>query len=105
MFVILWEFEVKPGRENRFESAYGAKGAWVALFAQDPAYHGTQFFREVERPRLYLTRDTWLSRAAYEEFRLKHRAEYAKLDAECAALKQAERRVGFFETEEGAADP
>jgi hypothetical protein len=37
MFVILWEFEVKPGCEQCFESAYGPEGAWSQLFRQVPA--------------------------------------------------------------------
>ncbi len=36
MFVILWEFEVKPGGEQSFESAYGPGGAWIQLFRRDP---------------------------------------------------------------------
>ena len=30
MFVILWEFEVKPGCEQSFESAYGPGGPWIS---------------------------------------------------------------------------
>jgi len=29
MFVILWEFEVKPGSEAGFEKVYGPTGEWV----------------------------------------------------------------------------
>ena len=35
MFVVLWEFEVKPGREERFERVYGADGEWAQLFRGD----------------------------------------------------------------------
>ncbi len=28
MFVALWEYEVKPGCEERFENAYGPGGEW-----------------------------------------------------------------------------
>ena len=100
MFVILWEFKVKEGSRKRFESVYGPGGAWAKLFARDAAYQGTHLFRDTKRALVYLTSDTWASRAAYEEFRLKHRAEYAALDAECAALTSSERRLGFFETDD-----
>jgi hypothetical protein len=36
MFVALWEYEVKPGEEERFEKAYGPDGDWVRLFRSDP---------------------------------------------------------------------
>jgi hypothetical protein len=38
MFLILWEFEVKPGYEQSFEFAYGPEGAWTQLFRRDPGY-------------------------------------------------------------------
>ncbi len=31
MFLILWEFEVKPGEETAFEKVYGPEGQWVEL--------------------------------------------------------------------------
>ena len=33
MFLVLWEFEVKPGREKRFERVYGPDGDWASCFA------------------------------------------------------------------------
>jgi hypothetical protein len=50
MFVILWEFEVKPGSEERFEKAYGPNGQWVRLFQGDPHFRGTQLRRDPTRP-------------------------------------------------------
>ena len=41
MFVILWEFEVKPGYEKSFQTVYGPEGAWVQLFRRDSHYHMT----------------------------------------------------------------
>ena len=35
MFVALWEFEVKPGCEDRFETVYGPDGDWASLFRRD----------------------------------------------------------------------
>ena len=35
MFLVLWEFEVKPGREQRFELVYGPGGDWNFLFSND----------------------------------------------------------------------
>jgi hypothetical protein len=32
MFVVLWEFEVKPGCEERFETVYGPGGDWLPFF-------------------------------------------------------------------------
>jgi hypothetical protein len=35
MFLVLWEYEVKPGSEKRFEKAYGPAGDWAQLFRTD----------------------------------------------------------------------
>jgi len=38
MFLALWEYEVKSGCEERFESAYGPGGDWARLFGSDSNY-------------------------------------------------------------------
>src|SRR3979411_2418981 len=65
MFVALWEYEVKPGGEERFENAYGPAGDWVRLFRRDSHYHETRLVRDSFRPSVYLTMDFWESRPAY----------------------------------------
>ena len=97
MFVILWEFEVKPGCESVFESVYGPRGAWARLFERDPAYLGTHLFRDTNRYLTYLTLDRWSSRKAFEGFRRTHTVEYSSLDAEGEALTLEERHIGSFE--------
>jgi heme-degrading monooxygenase HmoA len=101
MFVALWEFEVKPGSEERFEKAYGPDGDWVRLFRSDTHYHETRLVRDSFRPGVYLTMDFWESRAAYEEFMAGHRTEYEAIDAIAEQITAKERRIGWFELIEG----
>ncbi|HYT19874.1 MAG TPA: antibiotic biosynthesis monooxygenase [Candidatus Polarisedimenticolia bacterium] len=100
MFVALWEFEVKPGCEKRFENAYGPGGDWVRLFRSDSNYRETRLLRDPFRPSMYLTLDSWNSREAYEKFMATRREEYKALDAAGEELTSNERRVGWFETAE-----
>ena len=53
MFLALWEYEVKPGSEERFEKVYGPEGDWARLFQKDSHYHQTRLVRDVpwRRPR------------------------------------------------------
>jgi hypothetical protein len=97
MFVALWEFEVKPGCEERFEKAYGPDGDWVRLFRSDTHYYETRLVRDSFRRGVYLTMDFWESREAYEEFMAGHTTEYEAMDEAGAALTISERRVGWFE--------
>jgi hypothetical protein len=41
MFVTLWEFEVKPGCEKRFQKVYSPQRDWVKLFRNDTTYQQT----------------------------------------------------------------
>jgi heme-degrading monooxygenase HmoA len=102
MFVALWEYEVKPGDEERFENAYGPDGDWVRLFRNDSHYYETRLMRDTFRRGVYLTMDFWASREAYEEFVAGHREEYAAIDASGGELTVKERRIGWFEMVEGS---
>lgn len=97
MFLALWEFDVKPGCEARFESVYGRKGDWAKLFGRDPHYRQTILLRDPTRPRTYLTLDFWANQKAYESFETKHLREYVTLDRKCEALTARERQVGSYE--------
>lgn len=99
MFLVLWEFEVKPGYESRFESVYGPGGGWARLFAQSPAYRETCLLRDIHRPGFHLTQDRWDSREAYDAFRRTHAAAYAALDAEGEMLTVQERHLASSSAE------
>ena len=96
MFVALWEFEVKPRCEEKFEKVYGADGAWAKLFAQDAAYRGTRLVKDVERERVYLTLDFWETRDAYERFKKENATEYERIDRECEGMRVRENRLGEY---------
>ncbi len=97
MFLVLWEFEVKPGSEERFERVYGPFGNWASLFQHDPNHVKTELLRDISRKNSYCTADYWNTRTAYEQFLLTRSAEYKALDAECQDLTLAERHIGSYE--------
>ena len=96
MYVLVWEFRVRPGAEAAFEQLYGPAGGWVALFATAPGYRGTELLRAEGAPRRYLTIDRWESRHAYEAFRRDAPARYQELDAVGEGLTEAEALLGEF---------
>jgi heme-degrading monooxygenase HmoA len=96
MFVALWEFEVKPGCEERFEKAYGPRGDWAALFRRHPGYRGTTLCRDTNRPYTYLTMDTWTSQQDYELFLKSNVAAYHQLDAAFELMTSRERHIGSY---------
>lgn len=94
MYCIVWEFRAAPGRERAFEAAYGPDGDWARLFRSDSRYRGTGLFRDTADPTRFVTIDQWDSRESFEEFRQRHKADYAALDDRLAPLCAMERYWG-----------
>jgi heme-degrading monooxygenase HmoA len=93
MFVVIWEYEVRPGSEASFEKLYGAEGEWVALFRKHAGFVGTELLRG-DRPDTYLSIDRWESEAQYDDFLSTAGDRYARIDAMGDALTLDERRIG-----------
>ena len=97
MYVILWEYEVRPGSESGFETLYGPQGRWVRLFNEYPGYLGTELLR-ADAPGRYLTIDRWDSECAYSSFLRDAASRYADIDALGDVLTLQERRIGAYTT-------
>jgi heme-degrading monooxygenase HmoA len=97
MFLALWEFEVKSGCEERFQSVYGAEGEWARLFRTDENFLETRLLQDPVEPNKFVTLDFWESRSAYESFSELNHAAYLRLDQECQSLTAFERCLGYFD--------
>jgi heme-degrading monooxygenase HmoA len=97
MFLVLWEYDVKPGSEEQYERVYGPDGDWARLFRREAAYQRTLLLRDALRDGIYVTCDFWETRAAYKAFRLANSDAYLALDKSCEALTISEREIGVFE--------
>jgi heme-degrading monooxygenase HmoA len=96
MFVAFWEYEVKPGCEESFQSAYGPQGSWVRLFQRDPHYRETRLLQDLSHPRVYFTLDYWDSQSAFDQFKATNQAAYAAIDLATEPLTVSERRLTTF---------
>jgi heme-degrading monooxygenase HmoA len=99
MFVAFWEYEVKPGCEESFQSAYSPQGDWVRLFQRDPHYRETRLLKDLSRPRFYFTLDYWDAETSFEQFKAANREAYAALDRATEPLTLSERRLCTFNLE------
>ena len=96
-FVVIWEFRVRPGMEDRFEREYGRAGVWVRLFQKEEDYLGIDLIKDSNCERTYLTMDFWTSRESYEHFRARSVEAYKAIDAQCEHLTESEREIGRYE--------
>lgn len=97
MLIVVWEFHIKPGSEQKFIQNYAPKGAWAKLMSRSAGYRGTMLARDRQEPMRYLLYDRWKSAGELTEFKKLFAEEYAALDKECEALTVSEVRVGEFE--------
>ena len=96
-YLIIWDFRVRPGMEERFEKVYGPQGDWAQFFTRGAGYVGTELNHDLKDSRRYVTLDFWISREAYENFRQRHAAEYGALDQKFEELTETELEIGKFE--------
>jgi heme-degrading monooxygenase HmoA len=95
MFLVLWEFEVKPGSEQSFESALWPR--WrTRLFRRHPGYLRTLLLQDPSRPRIYLTLDFWHSESALALLQTANREAYHALDRSTEPLTSRETRLGSY---------
>jgi len=97
MFIILWEYQVKPDRRSDFESIYSPAGVWTELFKKGTGYIGTELFHDETRPYRYLTIDRWASKEDYETFLSQWEKEYKALDKRCEGLTESESLIGRWD--------
>lgn len=97
MYIIIWEFQVKPGKQSEFEMVYSSLGAWAELFNKGAGYLGTELSHDETNPRRYLTIDRWASKEEYDAFLSHRKVEYSMLDAQCAGLTESESCIGRFQ--------
>jgi hypothetical protein len=102
MFLILWEFEVKPGCEQSFQSAYGPEGAWSRLFRSDSGYLSTLLLKDSTRPQIYFNLDFWHSELAFDSFRNAHREAYQEVDRATEHRTSHEEHLGSYKQSEPA---
>lgn len=94
MYVIIWEYVVKPQHIVEFEEIYGSKGVWAQLFKKAAGYLGTELLHDPDDAYRYITIDRWKSSQDYETFLVQWKAEYTSLDTQCEGLTQHETRLG-----------
>ena len=96
MIAVMWQFDVKKGREEEFEKLYGADGDWTALNRQTRSYLGSSFLHDQNRSSRYLLIEYWSEMIVYEQHRAYRSDVVASLEERRTALIEAVEPVGIF---------
>jgi len=95
MHVILWEFTIKPEKQQTFLDVYGPEGNWAQLFRRAEGYLGTELLQS-DQPATFITIDRWDRVADFERFKDRFKSEYQQLDARFEQLTVSERKLGTY---------
>ncbi len=96
MIAIMWQFDVKNGRETEFEQLYGAEGEWTAMNRHTRSYLGTSFLRDQNRPSRYIVIEYWSEMIVYEQHRAFRSGAMASLEERSSMLVDSIEPLGIF---------
>lgn len=69
MIAVVWQFQVKPGKQQEFEQFYGADGEWSKLARRSRSFLGSSFLRDQASSTSYLLVEYWSEMVVYERHR------------------------------------
>ena len=96
MIAIVWQFDVRAGREDEFEDFYGADGEWTAMNRHSRSYLGSSFLRDQSMSTRYLVVEYWSEMLVYEEHKTYQRGQFAHLDERRRELVESTVPLGVF---------
>lgn len=96
MIAVVFQFEVKRGREAEFEQFHGADGEWTALSRQSRSFIGSSFLREFASPPRYLLVEYWSEMVVYERHLKDLAAEIEGLEQRRADMVAATASLGLY---------
>ena len=96
MIAIMWQFDVKKGREAEFEKLYGVEGEWTALNRHTRSYLGSSFLHDQAWPSRYIVIEYWSEMLVHEHDRTFRSTRIASLEERSAALVDAVEPLGIF---------
>ena len=96
MIALVWQFDVQAGRNDEFESFYGADGPWTSLSRRSRSYLGSSFMRDLAMSNRYLVIEYWSEMVVYERHHADFEDEVQRLEQQRQALLQQSVPLGLF---------
>ena len=96
MIAIMWQFDVRNGRETEFEQMYGVDGEWTAMNRHTRSYLGSSFLRDQNRSSRYIVIEYWSEMIVHEQHRTFRSGALASLEERSATLVDSVEPLGIF---------
>jgi len=96
VIAVVWQFQVRPGKQKEFERVYGADGEWSALARRSRSFLGSSFLRDQAAGTSYLLIEYWSEMVVYEKHRSTASADIRRLDERRDELCEAITPLGIF---------
>ncbi|MCA1583451.1 MAG: antibiotic biosynthesis monooxygenase [Acidobacteria bacterium] len=96
MIAVVWQFQVRRGKQEQFEQLYGADGPWTALSRRSRSFLGTSFLRDQVQTPQYVLIEYWSEMLVYEKHFADYSAEVARLEVQRDELCESILPMGIF---------
>ena len=96
MIAIMWQFEVKAGKETEFEQLYGVNGEWARMSRGTRSYLGSSFLRDQNQSSRYIVIEYWSEMVVYEEHRAYRSDAIDSLETRRTQLVESVEPLGTF---------
>lgn len=96
MIAVVWQFQVKAGKQRDFEKFYGADGEWSTLARRSRSFLGSSFLRDQASDTSYLLVEYWSEMVVYEKHRQRLSNDIATLEQRRNELCEAIVPAGVF---------
>src|SRR5438105_13520551 len=96
MIAMVWQFDVKAGKEPAFEQFFGVEGEWTAANRHSRSYLGSSFLRDQTNGSRYVLIEYWSEMLVYEQHKTYRRDAVETLEARRDELVTSTEPLGVF---------
>jgi hypothetical protein len=96
VIAVVWQFQVKPGKQGEFERTFGADGEWSTAARRSRSFLGSSFLRDQARDSSYLLIEYWSEMVVYEQHRSRRTSAIEQLEARREALCESVVPLGVY---------
>ena len=96
MIAVVWQFQVRAGKQRQFETFYGADGEWSKLARRSRSFLGSSFLRDQASDTSYLLVEYWSEMVVYERHLQSFDNDIRQLEAQRNELCESMLAMGVF---------